>query len=439
MKKIFVVLALAATLSAANLQAQVKSATAVRSAVESAQKAAADAKKATKTATWLKLGQSLVEAYNSPMGNGWLGATDQDLMLVMGSEKPSAEEQVTINGESMIKKVYDTKNYYMNGAGQLAIIEVTKPVVENALEQALEAYKKAAALDEKGQKTKDILDAVSGIVEKFNNAAYNEYSLGNFDKASVFFKKAYDASKAIAGTTPDVEALYNAGFTANACGKLQDAKALLKECIAAGYEGENGDALTKLADIEEKLGNKEESKNILENAFTKYPQSQGILIGLINYYMASGENTDRLFDLIADAKKNEPNNASLYYVEGQINEKLGKFEEASKAYDECVEINPNYAYGYVGKGILYYNKAIEIQEAANNEMDDAKWAKLVEEFEATLKGCVDPFIKAYEKVEDASVKPQIAEYIKNACYRFSSNDEQYKALYEKYAEAAAQK
>ena len=180
-------------------------------------------------------------------------------------------------------------------------------------------------------------------------------------------------------------------------------------------------------------------KNILENAFTKYPQSQGILIGLINYYMASGENTDRLFNLIADAKKNEPNNASLYYVEGQINEKLGKFEEASKAYDECVEINPNYAYGYVGKGILYYNKAIEIQEAANNEMDDAKWAKLVEEFEATLKGCVDPFIKAYEKVEDASVKPQIAEYIKNACYRFSSNDEQYKALYEKYAEAAAQK
>lgn len=439
MKKILVVLALAgAMFSAANVQAQVKSVSAVRSAVESAQKAAADAKKATKVATWLKLGQTMVEAYNTPMGNGWIGASEQDLALVMGNVKPSAEEQVTINGEPMVKKVYDTMNYYFNAQGQLSIIEVTKPIVENALEQGIDAFKKAAELDVKGQKSKDILDGIASIVEKLNNQAYNEYSFGNLAAASKYFQKAYEASSAISGAKADLDALYNAGFTAAAVNDLETAKSCFEKCIANGYEGENGDAFTKLADVEDKLGNKEASKAILEDAFIKYPQSQGILIGLINYYMNSGENTDRLFSLIADAKANEPENASLYYVEGQINEKLGNFEAALKAYDDCVAVNPSYAYGYIGKGILCYNKAVDIQEAASLEMDNNKYDQLVKEFEATLKACVEPFEKAYETSADETVKKGIAEYLKNACFRFRTEGGDWQAKYEKYSEAAAQ-
>ncbi|MBQ2549591.1 MAG: hypothetical protein II560_00070, partial [Bacteroidales bacterium] len=41
-----------------------------------------------------------------------------------------------------------------------------------------------------------------------------------------------------------------------------------------------------------------------------YPSSQAILIGLINYYVSSNQDTDRLFSLLNDAKKNEPDNAS---------------------------------------------------------------------------------------------------------------------------------
>lgn len=439
MKKIFVVLAIAASMiSAATVNAQVKSATAARSAVEAAQKASADAKKAVKAATWVKLGQTLIDAYDSPMGNGWVGATEQDLAFVMGSTKPSAEEQVTVNGAPMVKKVYDTMNYYFNQNGQLSIIEVTKPVVENALEKAADAFVKAAELDVKGQKTKEIVDGINGIVEKFNSAAYNEYSAGRLANASEFFAKAYKASSSVAGAKVDLDALYNAGYTSYASGKLQEARDYLKECVAKGYEGENGDAYSKLADVEDKLGNKEEGRRVLENAFTKFPQSQSILIGLINSYMSAGDNTDRLFDLISNAKKNEPENASLYYVEGQIYEKLGNFESASKAYDETIAVNPNFAHGYIGKGILFYNKAVEIQEAASNEMDDNKYNKLVEEFEATLKGCVAPFEKAFETVTEADQKKGIAEYLKNACFRFRTESPEWQAKYEKYAEAAAQ-
>ncbi len=74
--------------------------------------------------------------------------------------------------------------------------------------------------------------------------------------------------------------------------------------------------------------------------FTEFPQSQSILIGLINYYLKSNESTDRLFELLDKAKANEPNNASLFYVEGNIRSQLGDTENAVKAYRKCAEINP---------------------------------------------------------------------------------------------------
>ena len=56
---------------------------------------------------------------------------------------------------------------------------------------------------------------------------------------------------------------------------------------------------------------------------------------------------------------------------------------------------------------------------------------LVEKFEAALKGCIAPFEKALEVTKDESLKPSIAEYLKNACYRFRE-DAEFGAKYEKY-------
>ena len=357
-------------------------------------------------------------------------------MLVMGGDRPVSQEDVVIGGEPMVKKVYDTKNYYFNQNGVLSMIEVTKPVVENALDRAVEAFQKAASLDEKGQKAKDITGGLSTIAGKLNDEAYNAYLLGDLAKASNLFEKVGDVSALIPGGSVDSNAIYNAGFTAFSTGDMARAKNFFQKSIALGYDGENGDAYAKLADIAAKEGNQEESRSILEGAFTKYPQSQSILIGLINSYMSGGDNTDRLFELIDGAKKNEPNNATLYYSEGQIHEKLGNIEAAAKAYDESVKVNPSYEYGYIGKGILYYNRAADLQEAASNEMDDAKYNQLVKDFEVSLKACVEPFEKAYEISTEN--KRSIAEYLKNACFRFRTESDEWMAKYNKYNAAVSE-
>ncbi|MCR5548499.1 MAG: hypothetical protein K6F25_07085 [Bacteroidales bacterium] len=437
MKKILLVLAAVISMQVANAQQQVKSAAAAKAAVESAQKAANDAKKATKVNTWMKLGSTLMDAYYAPQGSAWIGASAQDLMLVMGNDKPSSEEAVVIGGQQFTKQVYDSRNYYFNQNGQLQMIEVTAPVIENALDKALAAYTKAYEVDAKHSKAKDIAEAVKNIGQKYTDEAYNAYTFGNYAKASEFFQKAAEASSAVPGIQVDTNAIYNAAFTAYMVGDYDRAKTWFEKSIGAGYDGENGEAYAKLADIAEKAGDIEKSKGILEKAFMKYPQSQSILIGLINYYtLHDSKNTDRLFDLLDEAKKNEPGNASLYYVEGNINNQLGRTEAAIAAYDKCAEVNPNYEFGYIGKGIMFYNKAVELQDAASNEFDDAKWQVLQAEFEKNLKGCIEPFEKAFEITKDESIKSNVAEYLKNACFRFRTESQDYMTKYEKYAAAA---
>ena len=426
MKKILLALAVLASMQVAN--AQVKSAADAKKAVEAAEAAASNEKKAIKTATWIKLGQEYVKAYDAPTGNIIPGSNKTELALMMGSEKPVSTEAVEIQGAPYTKEVYADKNLYFNANGQLAVIEVTKPVYADALERAVAAYQKAYELDANHAKNKDIAAAFDLIGQKYNTEAYNKYTLGDLASASRFFEKAAEVEALAPLSRIDTTSIYNAGFTAWATKDMSKAKDLFKKCYDLGYYYEGGEVFAKLADVDTV-----NTKKYLEEGFEKFPQSQSILIGLINYYLKSNESTDRLFELLDKAKANEPNNASLFYVEGNIRSQLGDTENAVKAYRKCAEINPEYEYGYIGEGTIFYNKAIEVQTKAQDELDDTKYMALVKEFEEDLKACIPAFEKAFEVTKSEQVKAGVAEYLKNAFYRFREEGAEYMAGYEKYS------
>ena len=426
MKKILLALAVLASMQVAN--AQVKSAADAKKAVEAAEAAASNEKKAVKTATWLKLGQEYVKAYDAPTGNIIPGSSKTELALMMGSEKPVSTEAVEIQGTPYTKEVYADKNLYFNANGQLAVIEVTKPVYADALEKAIAAYQKAYDLDASHAKSKDIAAAFDLIGQKYNTEAYNKYTLGDLASASKYFEKAAEVEALAPLSKIDTTSIYNAGFTAWATKDMSKAKELFEKCYNLGYYYEGGEVFAKLADVDTL-----NTKKYLEEGFEKFPQSQSILIGLINYYLKSNESTDRLFELLDKAKANEPNNASLFYVEGNIRSQLGDTENAVKAYRKCAEINPEYEYGFIGEGTMYYNKAIEVQTKAQDELYDTKYMALVKEFEEDLKACIPAFEKAFEVTKSEQVKAGVAEYLKNAYYRFRDEGADYMAGYEKYS------
>lgn len=438
-----ILLALTVLLSVQLADAQVKAPEAAKKAVDAAEAASKDAKKATKVATWLKLATAYMDAYNAPKGSAWLGASKQELQLIMGGEKPVSVGNAVLGGEQCTKEVYANKELYFNQNGQLIMINVTKPVDPEALAKALDAYKKAYEVDVKKSKEKDVKDAIAGIAKKYLDEGMNCYMLDNYAGASELFAKAADASATAPYSVIDSTALYNAGFTAWMVKDYERAKKFFEKCLEIDYYYEGGEVYAKLADINTNLGDKEAARETLEAGFTKFPQSQSILIGLINYYLENNENPDRLFELIALAKVNEPNNASLYYVEGNIYNELRAAEKdeakaadllakAVAAYDACEGINAEYEFGHIGKGVMYYNIAIELQEKAANEMDDRKYMAIVEQFESALLNAVAPFEKAYNVSKDNGLRVSIAEYLKNIYYRFITKGAEYEEGYKKY-------
>ena len=444
MKRILIALALVLSLQAAN--AQVKSPAAVKKAVEAAEAAAQDAKKNTKPATWLKLAEAYVNAYTNPAGIGWVGASKQELQMLMAGQQPLSVEQAEVAGSAYTKEVYATCNYYFNGAGVLEIIEVTAPLYEDPLENARVAYYEANQVDPKQSKLKDVNAGLEDISRKYISDAFNSYQFGDLAGASVLFEKAAKAAATEPLSKIDTTAVYNAGFTAWMVQDYERAKTFFLECLEVPYYHEDGEVFSKLADVYVKLGDKTLAVETLEKGFTQFPQSQSILIGLINYYLENKENPERLFDLIAMAKQNEPNNASLYYVEGNIYNELRQvtkddeakaaeyLAKAVEAYDACEGVNAAYEFGHIGKGVMFYNYAIEIQEKANNEWDDKKYNALVAQFEEALMNALEPFEKAYNVSADNNLKVSIAEYLKNIYYRFYSKGGEFEAGYNKYNE-----
>ena len=436
MKKILLTVVALLTVFAANAQNEVKSVPAATKSLASAKEAVNNPKKNTKAATWIKYGQALIDAYNAPAGEILVGMGSQELDLIGFKEKPLKEEEVTVADVPYTKKVYADKNIYFASNGQVAIIEVTNPIEKDALPLAVEAFAKAVSIDGGAKTVKDATEGIKMVNEKLNSLAITEYSLNKLEESSVCFEKAAEALATAPVSALDTNAVYNAGLTAFMGGNMDRAEVFFQKSIENNYFGTDGDVYYKLSVIADKRNDAEGSKAILKEGFEKFPQSQSILIGLINYYVKSGEGADELFSLLDKAKKNDPNNASLYYVEGNAHKNLGDLEAASAAYDKCYEIDPTYNWGYIGKGIMFYERAIEYQDLASKEMDDAKWSELSKKFEESLKSCIEPFEKAYELSTDPEIRRTVSEYLKNACFRFRGESDEYQQKYEKYAAAA---
>ena len=124
----------------------------------------------------------------------------------------------------MTKEVYSNKELYYNQNGQLVMINVTKPVVNDALEGARSAYAKAYEVDIKQSKLKDVTAGLENIVKKYLDEGMNKYMLGDAAAASLLFEKAALASEVEPYNTPDTTAFYNAGFTAWADKDYEKAK-----------------------------------------------------------------------------------------------------------------------------------------------------------------------------------------------------------------------
>ena len=388
-------------------------------------------KKAGTWEPWFKLSQAYYDIYDYPNSNVYPNAQQFEVRLLTKGKQFTTEERV-VGDQTFTVDCYEDKDVYYDANGVLQFWLVKKPLMGDALERSTKALLKAYELDEYNYKNKKYPETAEKIHTAYHNTGLYYYMAGDKVKAEEFFEKAAASTENPILNRVDTIATYYAALMARDNNKPDKALALLKKDLDNGYAAK-GEVYAIMAEIYRGKEEMENYKDILEKGFAAFPENQQVLVGLINYNLDTGGDSSKLFELIHQAQANEPGNASLYYVEGDINKKLGNKEAALELFQKSYDIDNNYIFGIVNKGIMFYEEALEFQDKANAELDDNKYNALLEEVNNSLKKAIEPFEKSYELAAgDPELQVAIAEYLKNIYFRFRTQSDEYMAQYEKY-------
>ena len=427
MKKLFFALALVCSLQLAYAQ---KPDADLQKGVDKALEASKDAKKGAKPATWMNLGKAYMAAYSNPTTDISTGI-DKATFTLMNKEKAASVTNVTIQGDTFEKHELSHVNVYFNEAGLLAIVEVTKPSVPgDLLGEAGAAYVKAFEL---GAKDKDVDPKLQEVANNYYNDAFTAYQLGDMAKASDLLKGAADWSAVPPCSVRNDDAAYNCAFTALNIHNYDRAIEYYNKCLERGFTSE-GNIYAALSECSLAKKDTLGAKNYLATGLTQYPDNASILTSLINLYLTTNEDPKKIVSLLDEAKKAMPDNASLYYVEGNILSGVKDYEGAQAAYDKALVIDPKYDMAYYGMANIALKKGEDIVDQMNalDVRDYKKYDELSAKLTEVYIGALVPFEQCYNVSTNPDVKAACADFLKRLNFQLRSVDPKYKADYEKW-------
>lgn len=158
----------------------------------------------------------------------------------------------------------------------------------------------------------------------------------------------------------------------------------------------------------------------LQNAVVRFPQEPWFLQNLINYYIFTGQEQTAI-DYLAQAIEREPNVAQYHLIKGNLDENQGNYEAALADFDAALAIDPKMADAMAGKGRVYFNQAVKLNEAAANIVDNKEYKKALDEMNEVFRQSLPFFEKAHE------MAPEERSYIqtlKGLYYRFGMEDKE---------------
>lgn len=266
----------------------------------------------------------------------------------------------------------------------------------NAMNDAIEAYKKTMSLDTKYSK-EEILPLVSTILGIQYNDGITKMNDNKFNEAYLAFEGVNNLSKLDNGNLwkgrPQLDTAFanarmyqaNCAFNSN---KDDEAISLIEECIKNPIT-QNPDLYIMLTDLYSKKNNDAKWAETMKMARTKYPNEKRILTNEINYYIEKGKAEESILKL-KEGIALEPNKADLYLLLGQTylgmanpTDKAGKAvarpanakeleADAMTNYSKAAELDPKNAYAQFNIGLIYYNQAKLITDQMNDKATDNK-------------------------------------------------------------------
>ena len=429
MKRFFITLAVALMI-VPTVNAQSK---AVQKALKELAKAKEAVSKKNDASSWIKLGTAYLYAYEAPVDGLATGMDPMSLAVLTKGQVKLGVESKEVNGKVFNVEKYSDKELYLDQNGSLQAYKILKNATdEDCLAKSLEAFHKAQELGGGG---KDLSSMMESLARRHWTNAICAYNLGDYKDASQFFENSYNIYAEPAVGKLDTNALVYSGIAAVMAKDAPKAISLFEKCRQIPGVAD-GDIFAQLADSYKMVGDTAKCKEVLAEGFEKFPTNQGVLVSLINVYLETNDDPQKIISVIHKAQENEPTNASLVYAEGNLHRNMKDYEKAIELYRKAGELDPKYVFAPFSEGDTYYQMALDIQEKASSEPDDNKYMELAAQLNDCLKKAIEPFERAFSITDDVEIKRGCAEYLKNIFFRFRDEKPEYQANYDKYRKFA---
>jgi tetratricopeptide (TPR) repeat protein len=214
---------------------------------------------------------------------------------------------------------------------------------------------------------------------------------------------------------------YYAAIFAVQSERHEDAIALLEELKDGEYEAISTNQFL----YQEYVAVKDTVKFIatLQHAIDRFPSEPWFLQNLINYYIYSGQE-ETAVNYLSQAIAREPNVAQYHLIKGNLNENLGHYDEAMADFDDALKVDPKMADAMAGKGRVYYNQAVKLNEEAAMISDNKAYKKALEEMNEVFRKSLPFFEEAHRMAPE---ERQYMQVLKGLYYRFHM-DAEYEAI-----------
>jgi tetratricopeptide (TPR) repeat protein len=256
------------------------------------------------------------------------------------------------------KTIQSAKAWYYRGEVHLGIYGDTTfgPRFPEALDIALESYRRCIELDTKADHKEDAAKKVANIQGSFYNEGVEAYVNRNYSAAMRRFDQLLQISP------NDTSVLFNAALTA---GKLNDgAKAMQYWKALLENQYNKPGVFVELARLSKSSGDTAMALAYLEQGRKAHPNDIGLVIDELNIYLIQGKQ-ELAIDKLNSAIALDPNNANLYFARGTAYDNLKQALKAESDYRQAIAIDSMYFDPTYNLGALFFNAAAEMANEAN--------------------------------------------------------------------------
>ena len=162
--------------------------------------------------------------------------------------------------------------------------------------------------------------------------------------------------------------------------------------------------------------------DFIKGCIDLFPEEPWFMQNLINLYINSGQE-EKAIEYLDIAIAREPNVGQYYNSKGSILDRVGRFDESFKAFEQAIAIEPNNALFLETLGFAYVDLGNKLNDDAAY-YDAKEYAKAKVEIDKAFQNALPYFEKAYE------LEPDNYDYkrsLRSLYYRLGMNDK-YEAL-----------